>query len=111
MVLLPPDSAAAVPPAAALKQQHRAPDPLPPEVEARLRRLRAQQYGRYVRENLAEWHARHSTQREAQLAAQREQWEAQRALRLARLAEKQQVHGFATQAGSGILHWGLGKDS
>lgn len=67
------------------------PDPLPPELEARLRRQRAQQYGRAVRESLAAAHARQAGKREAAAAAQREAWEAQRAARLARLAERQQV--------------------
>ena len=65
------------------------PDPLPPELEARLRRQRAQQYGRAVRESLAAAHIRQAAKREA--AAQREAWEAQRTARLARLAERQQV--------------------
>lgn len=88
MVLLPPDAAAAEPPPA-LRSQLRAPEPLLPELEARLRRQRAQQYGRHVREGMAAWHERHTARREAQLATQREQWEAQRAARLARLADKQ----------------------
>ena len=70
------------------------PDPLPPELEARQRRQRAQQYGRAVRENLAAAHARQAAKREAAAAAQREAWEAQRAARLARLAERQQVGAY-----------------
>lgn len=81
----PPASGAAA--TAAAKR----PDPLPPELEARLRRQRAQQYGRAVRESLAAAHARQACKREAAGAAQREAWEAQRAARLARLAERQQV--------------------
>ncbi|KAL4425047.1 hypothetical protein ABPG77_001825 [Micractinium sp. CCAP 211/92] len=90
MVLLPPDAAAAERPPA-LRCQLRPPDPLPPELEARLRRQRAHQYGRHVREGLAAWHERHTARRQAQLAAQREQWEEQRAARLARLAGRQQA--------------------
>lgn len=79
----PPASAAAAAAAAAQR-----PEPLPPELEARLRRQRAQQYGRAVRDSLAAANARQAAKREAAAAAH---WEAQRAARLARLAERQQV--------------------
>jgi hypothetical protein len=69
---------------------------LDPELEARLRRQRAQQYGRHVRETLAAWHQRFSSRRQEQLAAQRAEWEAQRAARLARLADKHQVGAIAS---------------
>lgn len=106
MVLLPPDAAAAEPPPA-LRQQLRPPELLAPELEARLRRQRAQKYGRHVREGLAAWHERHTVRREAQLAAQRERWEAQRAARLARLAERQQAERvLAAQTARQVGHPG-----
>lgn len=89
---MPPDAAAARPPGAAEQQRRRQdgrPASLDPELEAALRRERAREYGRGVRQSLAAWHQRFSAKRQEQLAAQREQWEAERTARLARLAEKQ----------------------
>ena len=99
-MIFPLDAAGAQPPppaaAARVHQRRRQPVALDPELEARLRRQRAQQYGRRVRENLAAWHQRFSSRRQEQLAAQRAEWEAQRAARLARLADKHQVGAFAS---------------
>jgi hypothetical protein len=99
-MIVPLDTAAAQPPppagAARDHQRRRQPEALDPELEARLRRQRAQQYGHSVRENLAAWHQRFSSRRQEQLTAQRAEWEAQRAARLARLADKHQVGAFAS---------------
>jgi hypothetical protein len=62
---------------------------LDPELDAQLRRQRAHEYGRAVRQSLAIWHERYSARRHEQLEAQRQQWEEERASRLARLADKQ----------------------
>lgn len=62
---------------------------LDPELDAQLRRQRAHEYGRAVRQSLAMWHERYSARRQEQLEAQRKQWEEERAGRLARLAGKQ----------------------
>lgn len=104
-MLVPPDAPAARPlPAMGRDAAPLRPEPLDPDLEARLRRQRAQQYGRMVRETLAAWHARQAARQAAEAEAKREQWEAQRARRLARLAAKQQV-GAGTNGRSFLWVW------
>lgn len=95
-MLIPPDAAAAQPPPSLAAPPNRRPEPIDPELEARLRRQRVQQYGRAVRDSLAAWHARHAAKRAAAAEEQRERWEAQRQARLARLAVRQQQVGSCT---------------
>lgn len=85
MVVVPPDAAAARPPQSAGRRRQRA-APLDPDLEARLRRQRAQDYGRNVRRGLATWHQQHAAKRGEQLALQQAWREGERAAQVRRLA-------------------------